>query len=359
MKKKAIGLVLTAAVVMNTAAFAEGVRGVNLKNAAPIVTSAQKASSFVQGILTVTEVGDEYIVGKTEEGTRLQLNLSEETILIDSKKAAAFDIDDIDKGDTIYAEYSSITTRSIPAQSTASLIAANIEKGGGVNLINVSEITKDKDGNVTVYDEEKDLFLTIAEDATVKPYKTRNIVRLSDIVEGTTLIAWYDTVSLSLPAQAYTEKVVVTAIPEVEEPEIDKDETKKDDEDKKNDGFTIVIGGKELDLSNLPYYDGDTLMVPLRKIGEALGYKIGWDEKTGAITIEKENDRKATLFNGIKDVIFRGKKDNKDNRFENKSKTVIKDGCTYVPLDFFNEFSNDTSIKGRTIKVAPGMHHVR
>lgn len=351
-------MVLSAAVVMNTAAFAEGARGVDI-SAAPAITSSQKASSFVQGILTVSEIGDGYIEGKTGEGTRLRLNLSDETILIDSKTAAAFDISDLDEGDELYAEYSSIMTRSIPAQSTASLVAANIEKGGGVNLIKVSEVTEDKDGNVTVYDEEKELFLTIAKGATVKPYMTKNIVRLSDIVEGTTLVAWYDTVSLSLPAQAYTEKVVVTELSEVEEPDIDKDETKKDDEDKKNDGFTIIIGGKELDLSNLPYYDGDTLMVPLRKIGEALGYKIGWDEKTGAITIEKENDRKATLFNGIKDVIFKGKNNDKNDRFENKAKTVIKDGCTFVPLDFFNEFSNDTSIEGRRIKVAPGMHHVR
>lgn len=39
--------------------------------------------------------------------------------------------------------------------------------------------------------------------------------------------------------------------------------------------YTIVVNEQVLDLSDLPcapYRKGDTVMVPLRKIGEALGY---------------------------------------------------------------------------------------
>lgn len=37
-----------------------------------------------------------------------------------------------------------------------------------------------------------------------------------------------------------------------------------------------------------PYYEGGTLMVPLRTVAEALGYAVGWDAATGTITVDDE-----------------------------------------------------------------------
>ncbi len=45
----------------------------------------------------------------------------------------------------------------------------------------------------------------------MRPYQTKNIVKLSDITPGSELVLWYEAVTLSLPAQAATDKAVLIA----------------------------------------------------------------------------------------------------------------------------------------------------
>lgn len=129
-----------------------------------------------------------------------------------------------------------------------------------------------------------------------------------------------------------------------------------------NPAFTIVVGLEKEELSTsdlpcLPYYDGNSLMVPLRKISEALGYKVDWNAQTGAITIEDEYIQKATLYNGTENVIFEGKLKviNMSREIENEAKTAVHNGVAYVPLAFFKEFLNDTSINETVISISPSM----
>lgn len=124
--------------------------------------------------------------------------------------------------------------------------------------------------------------------------------------------------------------------------------------------YTIIVNGKSLDIYDLPvapYDENDTIMVPLRKIGEALGYKVEWNPETKAITIDDNYIQKATLFNGSATVIFEGKLQviNMSREIENAVQTVIYNGHTYVPLEFFQEFFNDTTVEGAIIKIKPSI----
>ena len=47
-------------------------------------------------------------------------------------------------------------------------------------------------------------------------------------------------------------------------------------------------------------------MIPLRAVGKRLGYEVGWNKKTGEITVE-DSVQKAVLKNNSKDVEFKGK----------------------------------------------------
>lgn len=74
---------------------------------------------------------------------------------------------------------------------------------------------------------------------------------------------------------------------------------------------SIRIGWEEapLELSGLPrapYYEGESLMVPLRRIGEALGYRVSWDAATGAITMDDDYIQMATLHDGSAEAVFQG-----------------------------------------------------
>ena len=78
-------------------------------------------------------------------------------------------------------------------------------------------------------------------------------------------------------------------------------------------------------------------MVPLRRIGEALGYQVDWDSETKAATIEDRYIQRATLFDGSAVVVFQGKLQIIDmsREIENALPTVIHDGVVYVPLEIF------------------------
>ena len=160
-------------------------------------------------IVTAEEIGDGYITGKTDQGTLIQFNISDDTVLLDSETGNAIGLSDIKAGDEIMVDHSTVMTKSIPGQTEAYLIATNVSKGGAINLINATDVVENEDGSLTVTDKPAGIILTITKDATVKPYKTKNIVKLSDIAIGTKLAAWYDVVALSYPAQASTNKVVI------------------------------------------------------------------------------------------------------------------------------------------------------
>ena len=67
--------------------------------------------------------------------------------------------------------------------------------------------------------------------------------------------------------------------------------------------YSLTVNGQNIELSDLPvpiYEKDGSVMVPLRKIGEALGYKADWDEKTGDIIIDDEYIQKAVLYDGGK-----------------------------------------------------------
>lgn len=120
----------------------------------------------------------------------------------------------------------------------------------------------------------------------------------------------------------------------------------------------IIVGEKKFDINDFhypPYYEGNLLMVPLRKIGEALGYTIEWDSQTGAITIDDNYIQKATLYDGTATIIFEGhlKVIDMSRKIESTERTVIHNGYTFVPLEFFKEFFNDTIIRENEIEITP------
>lgn len=129
------------------------------------------------------------------------------------------------------------------------------------------------------------------------------------------------------------------------------------------ESYTIIVNEQMLDFTDLPtapYKEGDTMMVPLRRIGEALGYQVDWDSETKAATIEDRYIQRATLFDGSAVVVFQGKLQIIDmsREIENALPTVIHDGVVYVPLEFFEEFFNDIKWEDRIVTIAPSTNEL-
>ena len=126
--------------------------------------------------------------------------------------------------------------------------------------------------------------------------------------------------------------------------------------------YTLTVNGAEIDLSDLPraraIYESDGhIMIPLRKTAEALGYRVEWDAETGNITVDDDYIQGAHLHSGMAKAVFTGHLNVIDmsREAENSAETVIYDGYTYVPTEFFEEFFNDVTVDGMNISVSPSM----
>jgi len=123
--------------------------------------------------------------------------------------------------------------------------------------------------------------------------------------------------------------------------------------------YTITVSGRAVDTSGLPcaaYRQGDVTMVPLRAIAEALGYDVEWVSKTREITVD-DSIQQAVLKSGSSAAHFNGKLQviNLSRDEELSSPAVILQGHTYVPLEFFQNFFNDTAVSGTAITVSPSV----
>ena len=126
--------------------------------------------------------------------------------------------------------------------------------------------------------------------------------------------------------------------------------------------YNVLIGldKRELNTDGLPmkaYSEDGVVMVPLRRVSEALGYVVDWNPENGEITVDDDYIQSAVLRHNSKNVIFSGKLKVIDmsRETENIRETVIINGCTYVPAAFFREFLNDVTVTGNTVIITPSM----
>lgn len=124
--------------------------------------------------------------------------------------------------------------------------------------------------------------------------------------------------------------------------------------------YSITVNGNKLNTEALPYYSGNTLMVPLKDISTALGYKYSYDKASGKVIVDDDYIQSAEFTIGTDKVEFTGKLKVIDlSRSINLvKKTVDKKGCVYVPLELFDEFLNDTAADGGNVSVSPSMCYV-
>lgn len=94
-----------------------------------------------------------------------------------------------------------------------------------------------------------------------------------------------------------------------------------------------AVDEKNVKLDVAPFSLDKRTMVPLRFISEAFGSKVGWDKKTGLITISKGNS-KIELVIDKKQAVVNGKTVQLD------SPAIVRNNVTLVPIRFVSESLN-------------------
>lgn len=194
----------------------------------------------------------------------------------------------------------------------------------------ISEVIKDGDYLAILVDDEGSsrgaIKFNITEETSLVSDK-EDVVTKEELTKGTLVEVSYgkdQPMTNSLPPM--TNAVIVT-VKEVEE----GIEDEEDLEDLGGDSINkITYQGEEIILENEIYESEGTSMIPMREVGEKLGYEASWNaEANQAELIKESNMVTATLnedmYSFAKMIVKLGKA------------SEVKDGVTFVPVSFLDE----------------------
>ncbi len=296
-------------------------------------TAELKGTAVVKAALT----NNQLLV--TVNDMEVTLNVSEETLIIDSKTGLPASLEGLKENDVIFVHYSAAMTRSLPPQSSAIAIVTQVEKDKGhAELFTIREIISREDDKVRALNKESDLIVTFVKEASLTPFKTKQIVTLDDIQVGTQLFIWYEIVAMSYPGQTGATKAVLVGQEEglgvraVYTPMAGAD------------AVTATIQGKAIQLcgKNLIDHHG-ILLLSLRAVAEGLGFKVTWKAEDKSIILD-DGTVKTTLYIG-NDSYFKASSAaiGLTQNFSLGAPPMLIDDSTYVPAALFHLLYSDNN----------------
>lgn len=190
---------------------------------APTVASTPVQQQMLMNAMTtvgtVQEIGQSSVLVKNDQ-TEIRFNIGEDTWLVDGQKGIPLDLQDL-RGKEVVVSHSMAMTKSLPPQSYAYAI---ITKGDVTpNFAVVEEVADSENGVVRLTTNNGGMWVTVAEDADIKPLRTKNIVTAQDLQKGAQVLLYYDIVALSYPGQAYTDRVVLLQPADEQETAVNED----------------------------------------------------------------------------------------------------------------------------------------
>lgn len=225
------------------------------------------------------------VMNSETDGERV-IHVQQDTAFVDAgSRSAANPTELVVEGASLYVYHSPAMTFSLPPQTSGYVFVGNVPADAQCPIYHVVEdVTANDDGSITVTTDQGSLLLTITKDASVLPYRTKQILTLDSIQVGTRLMAWYDIVLQSYPGQASTDTVLV--LPEqINAPTAGK----------------IVCG--DVALTESYRIDGEVKMVPVRAVAEALGLSVSYQKENGERSVTVESDTFAVhLTEGVDSV---------------------------------------------------------
>lgn len=216
MKKKLTVLVLTGALACTMAlpAMAADVTAVPIS--APV--SSGELAALPDSVLYYGTV-QEIVKGANGSITQLRMtseryseyvmNISEETVWIDSGKQTASDPSTLQAGEGLYVFHSPAETSSLPPQSAAFAVVRNIPMDAGCAQYHEVEAVSLEDGQLKITTDNGGLILLADENTGLSFYGSDAAASLTDIQAGDYVMAWYGAVAQSYPGQAYANHVML------------------------------------------------------------------------------------------------------------------------------------------------------
>ena len=208
MNKKIPALVLTGALACGLAvpAFAADVSVVPIS--APVSTG--EVAELPDSVLyygTVEEIGTNengertWLRMSSERYGEYVMNLSADTVWIDSGRCTASDPSYLQVGESRYVFHSAVDTRSLPPQTEAFAVVRNVPMDAGCAWYHVVEAISRENARLTITTDNCGLLIFADEQTELKRYEGEGAVSLEDLQPGDRIMAWYSAVTDSLPGQ--------------------------------------------------------------------------------------------------------------------------------------------------------------
>ena len=282
--KKLLASALAAALTLSLAvpALAAEPVGADAAAEAPAYELVQRGETFPTRVWgAAVELGDMSLTlensNESDPYQKVVVNVEEDTLILDAVTGEAKTFDDLRTGETVYAWVGPDMTKSLPPISTGRVILCGLPADyAAPTYAEVESVTETESGADVCLNNDVVLHLNADTAYLAAPGWEKETVSAADIVPGTRVLAWYSVVTLSLPAQASPEKVMV--FPSDYAGWVAAD------------GLTVTVNGQALALEGAAAakVENGHLMVPVRALAEALGCEVAWEPYTNQVTVTRD-----------------------------------------------------------------------
>lgn len=230
------------------------------------ITDIRKENSVIKSI-TAEDVKEQTVI----------YIVSEDTLCLDSGRGTQMDINDLKVGDGVYFYHSPAMTMSIPPQTAAEAIVANVPMDVACAHFHTVEAIETSENGMVITTDQGSLRISVATDASAVQYADHTAFDLSDLKEGDRFFTWYEAVAESYPAQTFVNTLVIVPA----------------EEDTETIASPLKISYSKSGLTT----KNDVTCVPLRETAAALGLTLTWDRDSRTATL-KSDTRSMDLAEG-------------------------------------------------------------
>ena len=305
--------------------------GETMREELPAMQSA--ATGEMAEVLEIVKNDEKYasIVVKTATYERIVLHFKDDTLLMDTQTGNPVLESEISTGDQAYVYYDDAVMESEPPQAGVQAILTNLdEKHVPAHLLTVESIERKSDGSVRILADNGGVYVTLPSDMNIQPFGTRNIVSLNDIRLGTRLFAWYDIVAMSMPGQATAYRAVLP---------LQTDCT-----------FPISVGNDNIEGRIL----NGAAFVPIRAVGEALGYAVSWNQEKKSVSLVKDN---VQLHIAVDSDEYTKKNSDKSATERLESAMFNENGRCWVPTALFSALGESVQFSNGVLSIGGNSAH--
>lgn len=261
--------------------------------------------SFTGNVKEIEKTGEVItkIFLENEEGSQAYFIFNENTYFADDMQ--------IEEGDRITGYYESDKPMILiyPPQYTICIVTPVYEDG----FVKADKFDSDltsRDGQLRINISENTEILW-ENNTEINWIKKPTLEEVEKVLSNRKMLVYYDVTTKSIPAQTTPNRIVVLSQQAEDKP-------------------VIFVNDVELETPNVYTSETGTVMIPVRAISEALGYEVKWNG----------NERKVTVGNDISFVVGESNYLSNETYISLEDATSLKDGSTYVPLNFFKKVMN-------------------